>query len=109
MFSHLFVWYFIVFTCCCAAFQRAAKSVENTIEGGFPLANLYVNIGFAAEIVFLILGFFFMPHWWYPLAIWGLAALVNAIPLFDIIWSIIGWVAIPVCGVLMYLDMFGVI
>ena len=50
-----------------------------------------------------------MPHWWYPLALYGVGMLVNAIPLLDIIWGIVGWVAIPVCGVMMYLGMLGLI
>lgn len=109
MFSYLFVWCFIIFSCCVAAFERGVKSANAAVEGGLPLANLYVNIGFYAEIIFLILGFFFMPHWWYPLALYGIVMLVNAIPILDVLWSVVGWVAIPVCGVVMYLNLFEVI
>lgn len=107
MFSHLFVWCYIIYTSCLSAFQRGAQSANQV--GGLGIANVYVNIGFWIDVIFLILGFFFMPHWWYPLVLFGLGTLVNAIPILDIIWVIIGWVAMPVCAVLMYLDMFGII
>lgn len=60
-------------------------------------------------IVFLILGFWYMPEWWYPLAFFGMSLVVAVVPLPDKIGAILALVGAPVLCVLAYLSLFGVL
>lgn len=71
-----------------------------------------------ATIVFIILTFFFAPHWWYGLIACAIYLVVTMIAprvnqhstnMVFIIYSNIGSLAVPIIIVLMYLSLFGVI
>ena len=62
-----------------------------------------------AYVVFLILGFWYMPHWWYPLAFYVISFLTSFIPIPDKIAATLGVVIAPICTVLMYLSLFQII
>ena len=63
-----------------------------------------------ASIIFLILGFWYMPEWWYPLVFIGLSLLATTfIPISDNTAGVFGAILAPIACVLMYLSLFGVI
>ena len=67
------------------------------------------NAGMFACTVFLIIGFWKMPHWWCPLVALGCSSLSALIPIPDRYAAIAGIILCPVLCVLMYLNLFGVI
>ena len=77
------------------------------------MKRIYPSIVFGvctiSLVVFLILGFWFMPRWWYPIAFVGVSVVAALIPIPDRIGAIISLVAAPVLCVLSYLSMFNVI
>lgn len=85
--------------------QRVLRENPNQMS----LYQFFFPLYLISEIVFLVLGFWFMPKWWCPLAIWGLSILVAFIPIPDRIGALIGIVASPVFIVLAYLSLFGLI
>ena len=63
-----------------------------------------------ASIVFIIIGFWYMPEWWYPLVFLGISILASTfIPMSDNMGCILGVIFAPVACVLMYLSLFGII
>lgn len=56
-----------------------------------------------ALLVFLIIGFWYMPEWWYPLVFFGCAFILKMIPIPDYILMLIGIIAAPVLTVLSYI------
>lgn len=109
MFTEGFTWYYIF----CSFFSFLMNRVIGRgIQMGMYAQLVMQPIAIlcdAACLVFLILGFWFMPAWWYPLALFGLSWLASLLPIPDIIGALIGIIAAPIFGVLMYLDLFGVI
>jgi hypothetical protein len=65
------------------------------------------SLGSLATTVFLAIGFWFMPQWWYPIAFLGLSLLTSTIiPIPDKIGAIIGIILTPTFSVLMFLYLF---
>ena len=63
-----------------------------------------------ASVVFLVLGFWYMPEWWYPLVFIGLSLLATTfIPMSDNTGGVLGAILAPIASVLMYLSLFGVV
>lgn len=111
MFSHIFFWCFLIHSVCMTAFKNGSKALNMQHPNSILtfVTNTYVILGTISSILFIVLGFFYMPAWWYPLALIGFSILLNITPFLDLLGSILGWVLIPICGILMYLDMFGLI
>jgi hypothetical protein len=108
MFSEPYLYYFLIVSFMAHLQLRMLKSPV------LPPAGLYLftwisGLGTLARIVFLILGFWFMPAWWYPLAMFGLGLATSIIPIPDRVGALLGVVAVPLFSVLMYLDLFAVI
>ena len=108
MFSEPYLYYFLIVSFLAHLQLRMLKSPV------LPPAGLYLftwigGLGTLARIVFLILGFWFMPAWWYPLAMFGLGLATSIIPIPDRVGALLGVVAVPIFSVLMYLDLFAVI
>lgn len=106
MFKLPYFYYYIVAWLLIVSLQRM-QTRQGKMKGAFPSAVLASCT--VALVVFLILGFWFMPHWWYPLAFFGMSAVTGFVPIPDKIGS---WLAVflapPLC-VLSYLSLFGVI
>ena len=67
-----------------------------------------------ANFVFYVLGFWFMPHWWYPLIFMGINWLLLFVQAMlseeiSIVLTILGLAVAPTFTVLSYLGLFGVI
>lgn len=67
------------------------------------------NTGMFACTVFLIIGFWKMPHWWCPLVAFGCAFLSAFIPIPDRYAALAGIILCPALCILMYLSLFGII
>lgn len=109
MFSHAYLYYYLLATFFAFVMLRASKSFNGSSA---VLPVLYTMIGGACNLacfVFLVLGFWFMPHWWYPIVFVLLGIATALIPIPDAIASLIGIVVAPVFSVLMYLSMFGIL
>ena len=108
MFTLPYFYYFLIVVFFTFTMYRAISRGQLT-----PLVASICNIIFPlcslAYVVFLVLGFWFMPKWWYPFAFYGLSFLSSFIPIPDNIASIIGIIAAPIFTVLMYLSLFQII
>ena len=104
MFEQSYFWYYIgtfFFT-----FMMQRCSMRGT--GGsltLPIYNILWTLCAIAILVFLIIGFWKMPHWSWPLKFFGLSILTAFIPIPDRIGALIGVVA-PVFCVLMFVNLF---
>lgn len=109
MFSHAYLYYFLLASFFSYIMLRGADTFKGTSQI-IPLIYQVIGgvCGFAT-IPFLILGFWFMPHWWYPIVFFLLEFVAAAIPLPATIASMIGIVAAPAFTVLMYLSLFGIL
>ena len=111
MFKVPYFYYFIVawflITCLQRVVGRGRVDVGAIMQKSFP--KVILAICTIALVVFLILGFWFMPKWWYPLAFIGCSIVAAFIPLPDKVGALIALVAAPVLTVLAYLSLFGVI
>lgn len=109
MFTLPYLYYYLLASFFTFMLERAYRN--GTLRG--ELTPYYLPALFSvchiAEIVFLILGFWFMPHWWYPLVFLALSFLTNFIPIPDKTAAIIGHVLAPLFVVLMYLNLFGIL
>ena len=108
MFHEPHFYYYLIVSFCTFLQLRMLKS-PTLPPAGFYLFTWIGGLGTLAKIVFLILGFWFMPAWWHPLAMFGLGLATSVIPIPDKVGAILGVVAVPLFSVLMYLDLFGVI
>lgn len=107
-FSEPYLYYFLIVSFCAHMQLRMLKS-PTLPPGGFYLFTWIGGLGTLARIVFLILGFWFMPDWWHPITLFLMGLATSIIPIPDKIGAILGVVAVPLFSVLMYLDLFGVI
>ena len=110
MFSYHYFWFFIIVQFCVFCQQRCVNRMPTLppiIQSLFYLLSILGSISY---YVFLILGFWYMPHWWYPLAMICCGTIISSlIPVPDFIAAFVGIIAIPVCSILMYLDLFYII
>ena len=109
MFESAYLYYYLL----AAFFAFIMLRASIRLNLSYCVYALYTWIGGVCSLAcfaFLVLGFWFMPHWWYPLAIGGLSMIVSAfMPIPTSIGASIGIVAGPLFCVLMYLDLFNVI
>lgn len=117
MFSEPYLYYYLVASFFTFMQQRMLK-INNDNYGEIIAPSSAATITFTcalggvAKFVFFVLGFWFMPAWWYPLAFFGLSIATTALISFmfnEKIASAIGVVAVPVFSILMYLDLFEII
>lgn len=113
MFSEPYLYYYLVATFFAFLQQRALRAYDkfefyasDTMRAIMSVTCLF---GLFSCLVFLILGFWFMPKWWYPLAFIGLKIATAWLPIPDGLGAKLGIVLVPVFSVLMYLDLFGVV
>lgn len=113
MFLQPYLYYYLVATFFVFLQQRALKAYETfdfyatpTLKALIVLTSI---IGSISCLVFLILGFWFMPKWWYPLAFIGLKLATAWLPIPDELGAKLGVALVPAFSVLMYLDLFGII
>lgn len=116
MFSLNYFWFFLLSQFFCEPLRRFASSNEIGANPAFRyIAAIVAPLVMTANVVFLILGFWFMPHWYYPLifiAIDLLLISVHALMSHDVakfIIMLLGVVAAPLFCVLAYLGLFSVI
>lgn len=109
MFTEGYFWYCIAAYFFAFIMDRVASRDVMLPDSAAGIMKIVSLASTVARYIFLILGFWAMPHWWYPLAIWGCSFLVALIPIGDKIAAYIGIIAAPVFTVLMYLDLYNVI
>ena len=80
---------------------------KGMMKGTFPTA--VAALCTASLVVFLVLGFWFMPRWWYPLAFFGISIPTGFIPIPDKAGSVLAVIMAPPLCVMAYLSMFGVL
>ena len=118
MFSLNYFWFFVVAQ---LFFEPLRVYAKGPLVGSNPLfkqlSMIVAGLLSAANIVFLILGFWFMPHWYYPLIFGGvsliivsLCAWISAYTHYTmLIMAMLGLILSPIFFVLAYLGMFDVI
>ena len=105
MFEQSYFWYYIGAFFFTFMMQRSyTRGTGGTAT--YPLYGLLYPICGIALIVFLVIGFWKMPHWSWPLKFLGLSILTAFIPVPDRIGALIGMVAAPVFCVLMFVNLF---
>lgn len=112
MFTEPYLYYYLVATFFAFLQQRVLRAnseLEILSPATATIMVITCGLGLISCLVFLILGFWFMPEWWYPLAFFGLKLATAWLPIPDGLGAKLGIVLVPVFSVLMYLDLFGVI
>lgn len=106
MFKLPYFYYYIVAWLFIVCLQRM-QTRQGKLKGLYP--SIVLPLCTVALVVFLILGFWFMPKWWYPLVMFGISAFTGFIPIPDKFGSWLAVIfALPLC-VMAYLSLFGVI
>ena len=83
---------------------------ERFVDRNSEFLKFVGSICALASIVFIIIGFWYMPEWWYPLVFLGISVFATTfIPMSDNMGCILGVIFAPVACVLMYLSLFGII
>ena len=86
------------------------RSQESFVYRNSEFLKFLGSVCAIASLFFLILGFWYMPEWWYPLVFFGISILATTfIPMSDNAGGILGMILAPIACVLMYLSLFGVI
>lgn len=107
MFALPYVWYFMFANFFSFIMLRFSKRNEAVMSPALSMIIMIIgNLLTIAGFVFLIIGFWKMPHWWYPLVLLGLGMATSIIPIPDKIAAIIGIVAGPILTILMYINLF---
>lgn len=111
-----YFWYFLISQFFCEPLRQYAKS---DLVGSNPtfksLTMIVAPLVMTANIVFLILGFWFMPHWYYPLIFFAIDLLTIGLHVLfqnqnvKLIILLIGIIAAPLFSVFAYLGLFGVV
>lgn len=106
MFTNAYFWYFIF----AYFFSFLMKRVASRWNGANELARIAIyyisTICHIALIIFLIIGFWKMDHWWQPLVMYGCAQLTALIPIPDHLGAFAGLFLSPLFTVLMYINFF---
>lgn len=105
LYYYCFAWLLIV--CLQRVAGRGRSDVGRVMNT--PFAQIVLAICTTALISFFVLGFWFMPKWWYPLAFAGCSLIVSSFPIPDKVGAALALVAAPILIVLAYLSMFNVI
>ncbi len=83
---------------------------ERFVDKNCGILKFLGSVCTLASAVFLILGFWYMPEWWYPLLFLGISVLVTTfLPMSDNMGGVLGLILAPITCVLMFLSLFGVI
>lgn len=111
MFKLLYFWLFVAafFLNVClrrtvVLYRHDAKSIFSKLY-----SQLLLLLGTVALIVFVVLGFWFMPHWWYAPLFLLFGIISTFIPISDEVGAYLALVIEPMFIVLMYLSLFNVI
>ncbi len=106
MFSQPYLYYYLAASFLTFCLQRTQQK-HGMYNGTYP--TVVQGACTIALLVFIVLGFFFMPNWWWPLVFLALAVAVGMIPIPSRILAPVAVVAAPALCVLAYLSMFGLI
>lgn len=106
MFSQIYFWTFIFASLFSFILRRVYVRFNGSSAAVKEITGLIGNVTYYANIIFLILGFWFMPKWWYPIALYLFSFLTTIIPIPDRILAIIGLVAAPILTILSYYFLF---
>ena len=115
MLSLNYFWFFVIAFTFSSALTRYGAS---SMVGSNPLLKILSQIiGPLCDTVlsvFLILGFWYMPHWWIPLVFFGVGIITQSFlgligDIGNLIVLVLGTIGAPLFTVLAYLGMFGVI
>lgn len=115
MFGLNYFWFFMAAFFFSSALSRYAKS---DMIGTNPLfKNISMLLGPICDlllIVFLIVGFWKMPHWWHPIVFLLIGGLLQGIQgllgrYAEFVVIIIGMLLAPICTILAYLGLFGLL
>lgn len=109
MFSQHYFWYFLFAYFFTFSMDRVLKRDLMLPEITAQIMQIDILVCNIARYIFLIIGFWAMPAWWYPIAFLGCSILAAVIPIGDKIAAFIGIIAAPVLSTLMYLSLFNII
>lgn len=108
--SQPYVWYFFTVHFFSFFSARMGASLRGSLVIVQQLLQIISSLGYAAAYIFLIIGFFKCESWWYPLVMGGISfiaqMLVPPIRILELILGMLGLIAIPVFGILMYVNLF---
>ena len=106
MFTQPYLYYYLAASFLTFCLQRSQQKY-GMYNGTYP--TVVQGVCTIALFVFIVLGFFFMPHWWYPLVFLAMAVAVGMIPIPSKLLAPIAIVAAPILCGLAYFSLFGII
>jgi len=115
MISLNYFWFFVIaFTFSAALTRYGASNMEGSSPWLKIIAQIVGPLCDTALFIFLILGFWWMPHWWMPLVFFGVGIITQSIlgligDIGNLIVLILGTIGAPLFTILAYLGMYNVI
>ena len=106
IFSIPYFWTYIFGSLFSFSLLRGAKNFNGSNQFFLFYLNLMGMITSVALYVFLIIGFWKMPAWWYPIVLFIMGIITKWIPIPDFILMIIGLIAAPALTILTYIYLF---
>ena len=100
MFRLAYFYYYMVAWLLLVCLTRVQKR-KGEMKGVWP--SIVAVLCTMSLVVFLVLGFWFMPKWWYPLVFFGLSILTGFVPIPDKAGAWLAVFAAPVLCVMAYL------
>lgn len=109
MFNQPYFYYYLVASVLIYALADTMKSINPANPFVVPLMGAVGLLTKVACFVFLILCLFYAEYWWYALAMWGMGFVISILLPPTRFLGYVSVVVSPVCIVLAYLNLFGVI
>ena len=106
MFTQPYLYYYLTASFLTFCLQRTQQKYG--MYNG-PLPTMVQGVCTIALFVFIILGFWFMPHWWWPLVFLALTVATSNIPIPSRVLAPVAIGAAPVLCGLAYFSLFGLI
>ena len=106
MFKEPYLYYYLIASLLSFLQLRVSRRDVNLPE---ITRIIFIWVGGTCKLscyVFLVLGFWFMPEWWYPLAFMGLNLAAAALPIPDKLGAFAGVILAPVFSILAYISLF---
>jgi hypothetical protein len=109
MFSQIYFYCYVVASVSTFALADTMKSINPTNQSVIPLMGLIGLLVKVANFIFLALCLFYSEHWWYALAMWGIGFIVSILLPPTKFLGYLSVAVAPLCVLLAYLNLFGVI
>lgn len=110
LFVQPYFWYYIAVSICSFFGQKAVQNFSGKMITFRDIMGIVSIIGMIAKYIFLVIGFFVCPTWWYPLVMFAIAIvptfIIPPVKSVELVVGAIGIVVIPILGTLMFVDLF---